>query len=160
MRYRKTCKHCGADCGDPQFDTCGHCACLKIGCWVTSPDGPGEIVQVRHSGGFIVQRGDGITRQYRGSDLAIQEEEPGRMPGQDDEPAPIAAAVPVPVPAAVPAVPAVGTWTDRRGEMFAELAADRTTDCPPLRDPDPLAAIRRALLSRDFGPAAFAQARP
>ncbi len=138
MRWRR-CKHCGQDSQDLDFDTCPTCAMLTTGVWVDTPDGPGEIVAAKHSGGLVVTvRGLG-DRLYRGNQLAIQAD--GRMPGEDDEPAPIA-----------PAPPA------RALEPL--ITADRTTDCRPLPpDPDPLAKIRRALMARSF-PAGLATAGP
>jgi hypothetical protein len=109
---------------------------LTTGVWVQTPaDGPGEIVQVRHSGGLVVMLRDGRARQYRGSALTIQADEP--------EPAPID---PPPAAAAI-----TGTWTDTHGAMLAAITADRTSDCPPLsRDTDQLAGIRRHILARPF----------
>ena len=138
------CKHCGETLWEPDFRECSHCACLTSGVWVQTPaDGPGEIVQVRHSGGLVVMLQDGRTRQFSGSDLSIQvDPAPAREPGCDDEPATIATTPqdepedldPIVDPAPAP--------------MFT---ADRTSDCAPLvRDLDPLARIRRELLARPF----------
>ncbi len=142
------CKHCGETLWEPDFSTCSHCACLTAGRWVSSPDGPGEIVQVRHSGGLVVLLKDGRTRQYGGDQLTVQADEPGREPGSDDlEPEPTTAAAPIAVP-------------QPAQELEPPIRADRTTDCRPLPpDPDPLAKIRRALMSRSF-PAGMATAGP
>jgi len=132
------CRHCGETLWEPNFSTCSHCGCLAVGAWVSGPDGPGEVVQLRHSGGLVCQLADGRTRQYRGDQLAIIDTPPA--------PAPIAAAVPVPVPQA--------------RELEPLITADRTSDTPPLpREPvDPLARYRHMILSRPFPPGmAYAQ---
>ncbi len=121
------CKHCGETLWEPDFSTCSHCACLTAGRWVSSPDGPGEIVQVRHSGGLVVNV-DGLgTRQYRGGQLAVIATPPAPIREPELAPAPIAPAVAEP-----------------------PIVADHTSDCRPLCDPDPLARIRREILSRPF----------
>ncbi len=139
--YRRRCKHCGADTGSIDFSTCGHCAMLATGVWVDTPEGPGEVVSVRHSGGFIVAVHGIGNRQYSGSDLTVQvDPAPAREPGSDDlEPEPTTAAAPIAVP-------------QPAQELEPPIRADRTSDCPPLSccDPDPLARIRRALLARPF----------
>ncbi|MGO9813439.1 MAG: hypothetical protein ACLP53_22080 [Isosphaeraceae bacterium] len=136
MRYH-SCKHCGQS-TELDFSACGHCTPLRAGCWVSTPDGSGEIVQVRHSGGLVVLLKDGRTRQYRGDLLMLIEPPPAPIITQP-QPAPI----PQPVP-----------------EREPLITADRTSDCPQFsRDTDGLASIRRALLSRSFGPLAFAESR-
>ncbi len=91
-----TCRHCGCPGVEPDFRECSHCACLAIGSWVDGPNGPGEVVQVKHSGGFVVHVHGLGDRRYLGSELALQAD--GRLPGEDDEPA----REPEPVPAAAP----------------------------------------------------------
>jgi hypothetical protein len=68
---RRSCKHCGDDTGTIDFDTCGRCCSFKAGQWVQTPDGLGELVSVRHSGGLVVEVAGIGTRLLRGSELTI-----------------------------------------------------------------------------------------
>ncbi len=138
MARNRYCRHCGDDTGGIDFDTCGRCCNLATGVWVQTPDGSGEIVQVRHSGGLVVLLKDGRTRQYGGDQLMLIEPPPAPIITQP-QPAPI----PQPVP-----------------EREPLITADRTSDTPPLpREPvDPLARYRHMILSRPFPPGmAYAQ---
>ncbi len=120
MRYH-ACKHCGASC-EIDFNTCGSCALFTSAAWVLTPEGPGQVVQPRHSGGIIVDVQNVGTRQFRGDQLAL-----------------------------IAAPPAAAPPAAAHGAMIAEISRDHTTDCGPLpADPDPLAAIRLAVLSRPF----------
>jgi len=147
---RRSCRHCGADTGGPDFAECGHCALLKPAAWVKTSDGAtGQIVTAKHSGGFIVQLAYG-ERFLRGDQLAIIN------PPTIDTPVPPAAPAPnasTPADMRSDPAPIVGTMPDPHGAMLSEVRADRTTWCEsPAPDPDPLVAARRYLLSRPFDP--------
>ena len=143
---KRTCRHCG---GPVPYDapslTCGHCACLTNGIWVASPEGPGEIVQICHSGGFIVLFKDGRTRRFPGSALTIQEDKDSgewRVASGEQDKSNSLTTSHSPLASGASAATTVV-------DPEPAIVADHTTDCPPLPS-DPLASIRRTLLSRPF----------
>ncbi len=131
MRYHP-CACCQSPGVEPDFRYCGSCEGLRRQA-VTTPLGPGIVDALRPTGAIIVELDTGVFRQFARSQITP-------APHRASRPAPSPPAIPQPTPR--PELP----------------TADRTTDCRPLADPDPLARYRRALLQRSFGPAAFAQA--